>query len=64
MPDNEKSKKNHPSMMGNIRDSHASSGKSICEDQQKLCKWGLIIGVPIVLLIIVIVVVVLVFSNK
>lgn len=46
-------------MIGEIKDNEKGS----CDDPQKLCKWGLIIGVPSILLIIVIIIVVVVFTS-
>ena len=65
MPNEEKKaghKSNQNSMMGDIRSNAAKGG--LFADKQKLCKWALIIGVPVVLLVIVIVVVAVVFSQQ
>lgn len=51
------------SMMGDIRKSNAKEG-GMFSDSQKICKWALIIGVPVVLIVIVIVVVAVVFSQQ
>lgn len=51
------------SMMGDIRKSNAKEG-GMFSDRQKICKWALIIGVPVVLIVIVIVVVAVVFSQQ
>mgnify|MGYP001792853803 FL=1 len=66
MPNEEKKaghKSNQNSMMGDIRSNAAKDG-GLFADKQKLCKWALIIGVPVVLLVIVIVVVAVVFSQQ
>lgn len=64
MPGEDKKKAdNKNSMVGAIRKSNAS-GDGMCSDTQKVLKWALIIGIPVVLLIIVIIVVAVMFSQS
>lgn len=51
-------------MMGEILSQPNPAKSSSSTDTQKVCKWCLIIGVPVVLIIIVIAVVVALFTGK
>ncbi|XP_067934010.1 transcription initiation factor TFIID subunit 1-like [Watersipora subatra] len=62
MPENGKSKR-AGSMINDIAHS-GRNGQGICSDPQKVCKWVLIVGVPLVILIIVAIVVSTIVSQS